>query len=80
MIAMIIPMRCTNCGKLLADKWLDYQNRLQKAQGDAYGKRTYFDGSSVPETKEKQVMDELGITRYCCRKVLLTHVDLIPKM
>jgi DNA-directed RNA polymerase subunit N (RpoN/RPB10) len=26
------------------------------------------------------VMAELGLTRYCCRKVLLTHVDLIHKL
>lgn len=77
---MIIPMRCMNCGKLLSDKWLYYQRRLQELQGDAYGKRTYFDGTTVPETKEGQVMKELGLTRYCCRKVLLTHVDLIQKL
>ena len=77
---MIIPMRCMNCGKTLADKWLHYQRRLQELQGDAYGKRTYYDGKSVPETKEKQVMDELGLTRYCCKKVLLTHVDLIQRL
>lgn len=25
----------------------------------------------------KQVMDELGLTRYCCRGLFLGHVDLI---
>jgi DNA-directed RNA polymerase subunit N (RpoN/RPB10) len=78
---MIIPMRCMNCGKLLADKWLHYQRRLQELQGDAYGKRTYFDGTSIPETKEAKVLkDELKLTRYCCRKVFLTHVDLIQRV
>jgi DNA-directed RNA polymerase I, II, and III subunit RPABC5 len=69
-----------NCGKVLADKWLHYQRRLQELKGDEYGKRTYFDGTTVPETKEKQVMDELGLKRYCCKKVLLTHVDLVQKL
>ena len=77
---MIIPMRCMNCGKCLADKWRSYQRRLQELQGDAHGKRTYFDGTSVPKTKEAEVMKELGLTRYCCRKVLLTHVDLLQKI
>ena len=77
---MIIPVRCMNCGKLLADKWLHYQKRLQELQGDAYGKRTYFDGSKVPETAEGKALSELGMTRYCCRKVFLTHVDLISKL
>jgi DNA-directed RNA polymerase subunit N (RpoN/RPB10) len=68
-----------NCGKLLADKWLYYQKRLQELQGDSYGKRTYFDGSSVPKTAEAEVMKELDLNRYCCRKVMLTHVDLLQK-
>ncbi|MBC7114606.1 MAG: DNA-directed polymerase subunit [Archaeoglobi archaeon] len=24
-----------------------------------------------------KVLDDLGVTRYCCRRMLLTHVDLI---
>lgn len=27
-----------------------------------------------------QAMDHMGIRRYCCRRMLLTHVDLIDKM
>lgn len=77
---MIIPIRCMNCGKLLADKWLYYQRRLKELQGDSYGKRTYFDGTNIPDTAEKKVLDEIQLTRYCCRKVLLTHVDLVDKL
>lgn len=25
-------------------------------------------------------MDELGLKRYCCRRMLMTHVDLIEKL
>lgn len=25
----------------------------------------------------KRVLDELGVTRYCCRRMLLTQVDLL---
>ena len=25
-------------------------------------------------------MDELGLNRYCCRRIVLTHVDLIEKL
>ena len=77
---MIIPIRCMNCGKMLADKWLAYQRELQALQGDAYGKRTYFDGTSVPETKEAIVMEKVGLKRYCCKKCFLGHVDLIQKL
>ena len=25
-------------------------------------------------------MDRLGLKRYCCRRMLMTHVDLIEKL
>lgn len=25
-------------------------------------------------------MDEIGLNRYCCRRMMLTHVDLIEKL
>jgi DNA-directed RNA polymerase subunit N len=28
------------------------------------------------ENPEK-VLDDLGVQRYCCRRILLTHVDLV---
>lgn len=27
-----------------------------------------------------KAMDELGLKRYCCRRMILTHVDLIDKL
>ncbi len=30
--------------------------------------------------KPKQVLDELGLERYCCRTLFLTHVDLIDNV
>ena len=29
---------------------------------------------------ECQALDELGLNRYCCRRMVLTHVDLIEKL
>ncbi len=80
---MIIPIRCMNCGNPLADLWRYYQLRLKELKGEAASKMTtpiYIDGTVVPETKERQVFEELGIDMYCCRKHLLTHVDLIDKI
>ena len=28
----------------------------------------------------KNTLDKLGIERYCCRSLFLTHVDWIPKI
>eukprot|EP00403_Amphidinium_massartii_P012985 CAMPEP_0178432466 /NCGR_PEP_ID=MMETSP0689_2-20121128/32395_1 /TAXON_ID=160604 /ORGANISM="Amphidinium massartii, Strain CS-259" /LENGTH=55 /DNA_ID=CAMNT_0020054445 /DNA_START=55 /DNA_END=222 /DNA_ORIENTATION=+ len=29
---------------------------------------------------EKEVLDALDMPRYCCRRMMLTHVDLIEKV
>lgn len=77
---MIIPVRCLNCGKLLGDKYTYYQRKLREYKGSKYAEPTYFDGKKIPETPEARVFAELGLTRYCCKKTLLTHVDLIEKI
>lgn len=28
----------------------------------------------------RDAMDELGLKRYCCRRMIMTHVDLIEKL
>lgn len=28
----------------------------------------------------RDALDELGLKRYCCRRMVLTHVDLIQKL
>ncbi|KAI9506971.1 DNA-directed RNA polymerases I, II, and III subunit RPABC5 [Coemansia spiralis] len=32
------------------------------------------------EYSDGQALDELGLKRYCCRRMVLTHVDLIEKL
>ncbi|MEM0453319.1 MAG: DNA-directed RNA polymerase subunit N [Sulfolobales archaeon] len=41
---------------------------------DEFAKRV-----SNGESADK-VLDDLGITRYCCRRMLLSHVDLISEI
>ena len=77
---MIIPIRCMNCGKLIADKWRFYQKKLREMKGDQAEERVYFDGTTIPATAEKQILQAMGITRSCCRKHFLTQVDLIDKI
>jgi DNA-directed RNA polymerase subunit N len=28
----------------------------------------------------EKVLDELGVTRYCCRRTLISHIDLIDQV
>jgi len=79
---MLIPVRCFNCGKLLADKYDYYVNELRKRKGSSTSMEPIcFDGKKeIPETEEAKLLKEMQITRYCCRMPFLTHVDLIEKV
>lgn len=84
---MIIPIRCMNCGNVLADKWRWFQDRVARLRVEKGlgSEPIYIDGTNLPDTPEQQsperkACDELGIVRYCCRKHLLTHRDLIEKI
>ena len=80
---MIIPIRCFTCGNMLADKWRHYQRKVTEYRNrDGGGQKgiLYLDTTTLPVTAEGQALNELGMKRYCCRKHLLTHVDLIDKI
>ena len=34
----------------------------------------------IKEEDPKDVLDDLGIKRYCCRRMLLTHVELVDAL
>ncbi|MCL4113996.1 UNVERIFIED_CONTAM: hypothetical protein GTU68_065898 [Idotea baltica] len=62
---MIIPVRCFSCGKVIAHKWEEFSASIADMEDDAdVGK----------------VLDKIGFTRYCCRRMFLSHVDLIDKL
>jgi len=59
---MQIPVRCLSCGKVIGDRYDEFQERTQ-------------DGEDAGE-----VLDDLGLEKYCCRTVFLTHVDNIEEV
>jgi DNA-directed RNA polymerase I, II, and III subunit RPABC5 len=34
----------------------------------------------IANTVYRDAMDQLGCKRYCCRRMIMTHVDLIEKL
>ena len=75
---MIIPIKCFTCGKVLADKYQYYLRETQKFT-EENGDVNTIDMSckTIKKTKKGEVMDKLGLKRYCCRTIMLSHVDLI---
>ena len=57
---MMIPIRCFSCGQVIADKWEEFNTRVNQKKEDP-----------------QKVLTELAVHRYCCRRMLISHVDLI---
>jgi DNA-directed RNA polymerases I, II, and III subunit RPABC5 len=75
---MIIPVRCVTCGKVIGDLYQSYLKQT-KNYTEEHGDVNTIDMKSknIKKTKKGEVMDSLGLKRYCCRRHILTHVDLI---
>ncbi len=56
---MIIPVRCFSCGRVIGDKWEEFDERT--GNGEDAG----------------EVLDDLGVEKYCCRSIFLTTEDQI---
>ena len=59
---MLIPIRCFTCGKLIGDKFTEFESRVKSGEDPA------------------KVLDEVGVRRYCCRRMLISSVDLIDQV
>lgn len=78
---MLIPIRCFTCGKILADKWDYYQKRVIELKDEMDYKEessliNFVNISKIEKTPEGLILDELGLNKMCCRRHMLTHVDL----
>jgi DNA-directed RNA polymerase subunit N (RpoN/RPB10) len=76
---MIIPIRCFTCGKVLANKWEDYQKEVEKLEKieNEKEKDTGEKDKRFDNLKTGKILDALGLDRMCCRRHMLGHVDLI---
>ena len=75
---MIIPVRCMTCGKVIGNKWEKYQELIKSNSKFSKQPETInIRSKNVKKTIEGLAMDELGLKRYCCRRHMLTHVDLV---
>ena len=75
----MIPIKCHTCGAVLADKYRYYLEQVRKRKlSDNNTKSTIFMTSiNCEKTHEGIELDNLHITRACCRIRMLTHVDLL---
>lgn len=69
---MIIPPRCFTCNKVIGHLWKNYKK---------YVKRNIKDGMTEMDARN-QALDAVGLAgnKYCCQRMLLSHVDVIDDM
>lgn len=83
---MIIPVKCFTCGYVLADKYRYYQKevrRIKKSLNEEHpenkidiNKVIYLTKKNMEKTAEGKVLDQLKLFNVCCRRHMLTHVDI----
>lgn len=75
---MIIPVKCFTCGNVLADKYQYFQRRTKQLKLEN-GKEQdiYLTKENMEKTVESKVLDELRLYNMCCKRHMLTHVDII---
>ena len=76
---MIIPIKCFTCGMVLADKYRYFTEQVRKRKlnkGLEVDKVLYLTKEFSEKTPEGEVLDELKLNKMCCRRHMLTHVDI----
>ena len=82
---MIIPVRCFTCGNVLADKWIPYITTVQEeknklTEGPDEPTTTYIDLHNPQKSVEGQILDEMGLHKYCCRRMMISNTHLISSI
>jgi len=72
---MLCPISCFTCGKIISDKWLFYQRELAKIKKSDDDSLIDITADETFQSPESIILDKLGLTRYCCRRILLSHKD-----
>jgi len=76
---MLIPVKCFTCGNVIGDKYLYYQEKVVEIKLERKINPEviqYLDQTSIDKTVEGEVLDRLRLTKLCCRRHMLTNVNI----
>jgi DNA-directed RNA polymerase subunit N (RpoN/RPB10) len=76
---MQIPIKCFTCGEVIANKWAYFKREVRKRKiqaGMQVDNVIYLTKENTDKTPEGEVLDLLKLNKICCRRHLLTHVDI----
>jgi DNA-directed RNA polymerase subunit N (RpoN/RPB10) len=82
---MLIHIKCVTCGKVIGGLYEAYKAKVHRYKMEAMVHHPHEDPSRIQyldetnmkdKSPEGRVLDELGFTSMCCRRHLMTHVDI----
>lgn len=75
---MIIPVKCYTCGKVLGNKYRFYEQEVRRLKNaiDEINSVTYLTMENTDKTVEGETLDKLKLNKICCRRHMLTHVEI----
>jgi DNA-directed RNA polymerase subunit N (RpoN/RPB10) len=74
---MIIPIRCVSCNNVIAGKYEAYLKKVSEYRRETGKTDMEYLTATTVKTAEGKALDDLKVTRPCCRRHFLTHVDLL---
>ena len=76
---MIIPVKCFTCGGVIGDLYRYFICEVRKIKYNnelSVDKVIYMTRVNKDKTPEGLVLDQLKLKKICCRRHMLTHVDI----
>lgn len=77
---MIIPVKCFTCGGVIGDLYRYYLKEVRKLKFTnndlSVDNVIYMTRVNKDKTPEGIVLDRLNLKKICCRRHMLTHVDI----
>jgi DNA-directed RNA polymerase subunit N (RpoN/RPB10) len=74
---MLIPVKCFTCGKEISSYYRAYEREVrQKKLASGVNDVVYLTKVQTDKTAEGEVLDRLQIRKMCCRRHILTHVEI----
>ena len=77
---MIIPVRCLTCNRLIASKYKKYKELIASEEGKENIMKGDPDIDNIKDNAYIKAFEEIGIDRICCKRMVLTNIDLIDKI
>ena len=83
---MLIPVRCFTCGAVIGDKWNPFvEGIIGKKEKSTKNVNSELDiqyiqiteDGSIEKSIEGEMLDDLEMHKYCCRRMFLGNVHLI---